>query len=79
MAKVHNENRATKMSFFRRFWVKEPHRSENISDEKRYLYLVGLVLRRKRTLGCNEESLALYGVPSIVGITHSQVLWSVLL
>ena len=39
MAYVHNENHAEKkIAYFRRFWVKESRHSENISDEKCYLY-----------------------------------------
>ena len=45
---VHHENHAKKKKcfffFFRRFWVKEPRRSENIFAKKRYT-LIPLSLR----------------------------------
>ena len=44
MAYVHNENHANKNDFFcRRFWVKEPRHSENVSAKKRYTSVVARV------------------------------------
>ena len=40
---VERESRKINGAYFRRFWIKEPHHSETIPDEKSYFYIVARV------------------------------------